>query len=118
MRKVFKPLVMVALLVALAAYALDCGAMTTPEQAMQCCGSMPCAPQGRVGQDCCKSMPSMHVPFVQPSSVHKATHPLAAVATLAVSGAANPALSEIGAFSTSSHPPPLISPSAFSPLRI
>jgi hypothetical protein len=117
-REVFKPLVMVALLVALAAYALDCGAMTSPEQAMQCCGSMPCAPQGHIGQDCCKSMPSMHAPFVQLSSVHGKNHALAVVATLAASGAASPALAEIGAFSTSSHAPPLISPSAFLPLRI
>ncbi len=117
-REFFKPLVMVALLVALAAYSLDCGAMTTPEQAMQCCGSMPCAPQGHNGQDCCKSMPSMHAPFVQPSSVHSATHPLAAVATLAASDAALPALSENEIFTTRSHAPPFISPPASLPLRI
>lgn len=117
-REVFKSLVMVALLVALAAYALDCGALTTPEQAMQCCGSMPCAPQGHNGQDCCKSMPSMHGPFVQPSSVHSATHPLAVVATLAASDAVLPALAVSETFSTSSHAPPFISPPTFSPLRI
>jgi hypothetical protein len=116
--EVFKTLVMVALVVALAAYALDCGAMTTPEQAMQCCSSMPCAPQGHVGQDCCKSMPSMHAPFVQPTSVHPTTHALAAVATLAASGANSAALAEFEAFSTSSHAPPPIGTSAFLPLRI
>ena len=117
-RKVFRPLVMVTLLVALAAYALDCGAMTTPEQAMQCCSSMPCAPQGHNGQDCCKSMPSMHAPFAQPSSLHTTTHALAAVATLAASAADGLALPESEIFTGRSHAPPLISPSAFSPLRI
>ena len=32
--------------VALATYGLDCLAMTRPEQAMQCCRSMPCSPNG------------------------------------------------------------------------
>lgn len=117
-RKFFKPLVIVAIMVALAAYALDCGAMTTPELATQCCSSMPCAPQGHNGQDCCKSMPSMHAPVVQPSSIQSTTHALAAIATLTASGAAAPPLSEIEAFSTSWPAPPLISPSAFLPLRI
>jgi hypothetical protein len=31
------------LVVALAAYAFDCGAAANPEQAMQCCNSMPCS---------------------------------------------------------------------------
>jgi hypothetical protein len=109
---------MVALLVALAAYALDCGAMTTPEQAMQCCSSMPCAPHGHDGQDCCKSMPSMHAPFVQTSAAHSAAQAFAAVATLSASGAPGPVLVEIEVSSTSSHAPPLIIPSAFLPLRI
>ncbi len=117
-REIFRPLMVAALLVALAAYALDCGAMTTPEQAMQCCSSMPCAPQGHNGSDCCKSMPSMHAPFVQLAYVHSRSHGLAAIATLAASDAAVPALSESERFSTSSHAPPLISPPPFLPLRI
>jgi hypothetical protein len=60
----------VALVVALATYVLNCAGMTTPEQAMQCCNSMPCSSQGHHGQDCCKTMPSMHAPFVQPSTAH------------------------------------------------
>ena len=53
-----------------AAYAFDCGGMMTPEQAMQCCNSMPCSSQGHNGQDCCKTMPSMHAPFVQLTTAH------------------------------------------------
>jgi hypothetical protein len=56
--------------VALAAYAFDCGATTKPEQAMQCCGSMPCSSHGHDAQDCCKTMQAMHAPFLQPASVH------------------------------------------------
>jgi hypothetical protein len=57
------------LTVALAGYALDCVGMTTPEQAMQCCNSMRCPSHGHHGQDCCKSMPSIHVVLGQPSSL-------------------------------------------------
>jgi hypothetical protein len=63
-----KPILLAAVAIALAVYALDCGAMTTPEEAMQCCNSMPCPSQGHDHQDCCKTMAAMHAPFVQPSS--------------------------------------------------
>src|SRR5438034_6484185 len=65
-----KPIFLAILAVALAAYAFDCSAATTPEQAMQCCKSMSCSSHGHRAQDCCKTMPSMHAPFVQPSSGH------------------------------------------------
>jgi hypothetical protein len=72
-----KAILLAVLAVALAAYAFDCDAATTPEQAMQCCNSMSCSPHGHHAQDCCKTMPSMHTPFVQPSSVNGvATSPL------------------------------------------
>lgn len=61
---------MVVLAVGLAVYALDCGGMTTPQQAMQCCNSMQCSRHGQTGMDCCKTMPKMHRPFVQLSSAH------------------------------------------------
>lgn len=109
---------MLALVVALAAYALDCGAMTTSEQAMQCCASMPCAPHGHDGQDCCKDMPSMHAPFVQSVSAQSAQqiHAISAVLTpLQVSGLARP---DHGTFGVQSHAPPIVGPPTFSPLRI
>src|SRR5215472_11098334 len=70
--------------VALAAYALDCSGMTTPEQAMQCCNSMPCSSQSDHAQDCCKTMPAMHAPFVQPSSTSSIAPPAVQLAVLAV----------------------------------
>jgi hypothetical protein len=65
-----KPFFLAILAIALGAYAFDCEAATTPEQAMQCCKSMHCSSHGHHGQECCKTMPTMHAPFVQPSSVH------------------------------------------------
>ena len=72
--RVAKQMFLTVLSVALATYAFDCEAMTSPEQAMQCCKSMHCSSHhhhgtGQQQMDCCKTMPSMHAPFVQPSSV-------------------------------------------------
>jgi len=111
---------MAALGVALTAYALDCGGMTTPEQAMDCCHSMPCSSHGHHGQDCCKTMPAMHAPFVQPSPVAAATASRHMVAV------ALPATFEIRASwnwsargaATHCHAPPGLSPPALLPLRI
>jgi hypothetical protein len=116
--QLFRPILMLTLVVALSAYALDCGAMTTPEQAMKCCSSMPCAPHGHDGQDCCKEMPSMHSPFVQSVSAQSApqTDAISAVlTTLQSSGSARP---DHGTFDVQSHAPPIVSPPTFSPLRI
>src|SRR5271167_1024423 len=65
-----RPILLALLAVGLATYSLDCGATMTPEEAMQCCNSMPCSSHGHGGQDCCKTMPSMHAPFVQPPTAH------------------------------------------------
>jgi len=59
--------------IALAAYAFDCLGMATPEQAMQCCRSMPCSSHHHNhrhrSQDCCKTMPSAHAALGKASSV-------------------------------------------------
>src|ERR1700741_3055495 len=77
-----RPILIAALALALAVYAFDCGAMTTPEQAMQCCDSMPCSSQAHHGQDCCKPMPAMHAPFVQLSFGHNVPYSPVLVAAL------------------------------------
>jgi hypothetical protein len=77
-----RQILMGVLAVALAVYAFDCPATTTPEQAMQCCNSMPCSSQGHHGQDCCKTMQAMHAPFVQPSFVNSISYSPVAVAVL------------------------------------
>jgi hypothetical protein len=70
MMRLARPIFLTVLAVAIAAYAFDCGAAATPEQAMQCCNSMPCSSHDHDGQDCCKTMSTVRVPFVQPSSLH------------------------------------------------
>jgi len=60
-----KSILFLALAAVPASYAVDCSAMNTREQAMHCCGSMPCPPHHGNSEDCCKTMPSMHAPFVQ-----------------------------------------------------
>jgi hypothetical protein len=59
-------------------------AMATSEQAMQCCNTMPCAPNGHHGQDCCRTMPSAYPPFVQPPTQQVLS--LGHVATMPSSG--------------------------------
>jgi hypothetical protein len=55
-----KPILLALLVVALPAYAFDCGASTNPERAMQCCNSMRCSSQGHEhSQDCCKTVPTV-----------------------------------------------------------
>ena len=67
---VFARRVLLAVLtVTVGAYASDCGGMTTPEQAMQCCNSMRCSSHGHHGQECCKTMPAIHAAVGQSPSV-------------------------------------------------
>src|SRR5437016_829378 len=80
-----KSMFVALLTVAFAAYAFDC-AVATPEQAMQCCDSMPCSSHGHHAQDCCKTMQSMHAPFAQPSSVHGASYSSLVFAALPANG--------------------------------
>ena len=113
-----KPIFLGMLVVAFAAYAFDCDAATTLEQAMQCCNSMPCSSHGHDAQDCCKTMPSMHAPFVQPSSVHGVSYsPLVFVVLPAVSEP-HPIDSADRVIVAQSHAPPILGTLAPLPLRI
>jgi hypothetical protein len=104
--------------VLLAAYGFNCDAMSTPEQAMKCCDSMPCSSHGHHGQDCCKTMVSMHAPFVQSSVAQGTAFSLTALAAI-------PAHSEFAGLDYSGlsvrahcHAPPIFSPPSRRPLRI
>jgi hypothetical protein len=67
-----KAILPVLIAVALVTYAMDCSEAATPDQAMQCCKTMPCSPH-HSGKNCCDTMPSAHSPFVQPASLNKIT---------------------------------------------
>lgn len=113
--------IFVAVLVsALSAYAFDCFAGSTQDEAMQCCDTMPCPEHNHEGsQDCCQSMFSMHAPFVQPHSLDNASHAPTFFAMLP-----NPdGLQTLESFSQgslriNSHAPPIPLTAASRPLRV
>jgi len=113
-----KPIFLAGLAVALAVYAFDCGAAMTPEQAMQCCNSMPCSSHWHHAQDCCKTMPAMRAPFVQPSSVHGVSYSLLVFALLPKTGKAYALDSSNRVIAAHCHAPPIRSAPSPIPLRI
>src|SRR3984957_6510688 len=113
-----RPLFVAILAVALGAYAFDCEAATTPEQAMQCCKSMHCSSHGHHGQDCCKTMPAMHAPFVQTSFISGISYSPAVVAVLSTLVESPGRLSSAFIIAELSHAPPLAFSQALLPLRI
>lgn len=112
-----KVIFIVALATALAGYAIDCGGMTTPEQAMQCCKTMPCSSHGYQGKNCCKSMEGMHAPFVLASSVH--TPGVSVIAAVFPTSTASFILQPmLGGIPARYDSPPAVQLSSRSPLRI
>src|SRR3954463_8574922 len=103
-------IVVIFLAVALTAYVVDCEGITTQQQAMQCCNEMPCNFQGHTSQDCCKSMQSLHAPFVQTSSVQSVLLPLVALAEMPTRACIHDLGSCISVTVEQSHAPPVLSP--------
>ena|SRR5437879_312921 len=118
MMRLAKPIVLTVLGFALAAYALDCGAVTTPEQAMHCCNSMPCSSHGQRGQDCCKTMPTVRAPFVQPSNVHGVSYSPVVFAVLPATDKSQGVDSFKGVLAVHCHAPPIRYAATPVPLRI
>lgn len=114
------------LTVALAAYALDCEAMATPQQAMQCCAAMHCSRAGHMqmkmdaqqGMDCCKTMPTVRAPFLIPSVGHGISHHVVVFAVLPVLDAPTKFASSSSTITERNHAPPALSPPTLQPLRI
>src|SRR5713226_5380622 len=114
-----KPMLLAVVAIALAVYAFDCLAMSTPEQAMQCCNSMPCSSHGHQhSQECCKTMPSMHAPFVQPASAHGPSFTPVFVAVLPGFNASQAIDSPSKVLTAHCHAPPIPQAAPPSPLRI
>ena len=113
-----RPIFVAVLTVALAAYAFDCGAAATPEQAMQCCHSMQCSTHGHQAQDCCKTMTEMHAPFVQPSSVHGVSYSPLVYAVLPETSQSPDLGSSNRVIAALCHAPPIRYAPAPLPLRI
>jgi len=112
-----RPILSAVLTLTLAAYAVDCSAAATPEQAMQCCKTMQCMSHHRHGQDCCKEMPTTTVDVGQPTSFNVSFAPV-------VFGLAEPLIESPSVtvlerlIADQSHAPPIFSPPNVLPLRI
>src|SRR5579862_4822806 len=118
MMRFSRHLLMAVLAVALVAYAFDCSAMATHEQAVECCQSMACSSQGHASEDCCKTMPAMHAPFVQPSSASSIASPAVQPSVLGIIPGIIRLNSSSVRVSPNDHAPPSNSASDLTPLRI
>ena len=118
MMRLAKPIFLAVLAVSLAAYAFDCGAATTPEQAMQCCNSMSCSSHGHHAQDCCKTVPSMHAPFVQPASARGVSNSPLVFALLPATGKSHAVDASNRVIAAHCHAPPIRYAPAPLPLRV
>src|SRR5690242_4385553 len=107
MVRLAKPFFLTVLAVALAAYVFDCEAATTPEQAMDCCRSMPCSSHGHDAQDCCKAMQAMHAPFVQPTSAQGVSYSPVVGAVVPTTGKSLALGSPDRVVATHCHAPPI-----------
>jgi len=106
------------LTVALAGYALDCVGMTTPEQAMLCCNSMRCPSHGHHGQECCKSMPSVHAALGQPSSMQGVSFSPITLGTVQAFHESETCASSCRVIAEEAHAPPSLDSPAPLPLRV
>jgi len=114
-----KPILLSLMAIALATYASDCFAMSTPDEAMQCCDSMPCSAHGHEhSQECCKTMPSLHAPFVQPASAHALSFSPVFVAVLPAFNVLKGLNFSAGVLTAHCHAPPISQIAVSSPLRI
>jgi hypothetical protein len=114
-----KTILLTVLAIALATYVFDCLAMTTPEQAKQCCDTMHCSSHGHEhSQDCCQTTQSIHAPFVPPTSVSGLSFSSVFVAVLPGFNASQVLDSSTNVVAAHCHAPPIPQASTPSPLRI
>lgn len=114
-----KTILLMAIAVAIAVYTTDCGAMTTPDEAMQCCNSMPCSSHGQgQNQQCCETMPSAHAPFIQPASVRDQSFSPVLAAVLPAFCASQDLDSAADFPAAHCHAPPIPQAATPSPLRV
>ena len=111
-------LLLTVLTFAIVGCSLDCVGMTTPKQAMQCCNSMPCHSRGHHGQDCCKSMASIHPALGQPSSVQSASFSPIALGAVEALHQSEACVFSSRVIAEEAHAPPFLGSAAPLPLRI
>ena len=117
--RLVKPILLVAVALAIAVYAIDCGAMTSSDEAMQCCSTMPCSSHSQEhSQECCTTMPPTHAPFLQPASAHDLSFSPVLLA-VPPSFSASKGLDFVAdVLASHSHAPPIPQATVPSPLRL
>jgi hypothetical protein len=117
--RLVKPILLITVALTIAAYAIDCGTMTTPDEAKQCCNSMPCSSRSQDdSQQCCTTMPSTQAPFVQPASAHNLSFSPVLVAVLTAFNPSQDLDSAAHAPAAHCHAPPIPQAATSLPLRI
>ena len=122
--RVARSILMVVIVAALSAYSVDCSLAATPEEAMRCCDTMSCSSHGHHhSNDCCKTMPSTHSPFVQSlsssSSMDNEHVTLVLGAFLPAGGSFQDLdFSAQTLLVARSHAPPILQSTVIAPLRI
>jgi hypothetical protein len=110
-----RTLLLTALVMALASCPLDCSYVMSPNQAMQCCKSMPC-PRGK---NCCKVRTIAQPPYVQVAAPKPGQLSVIRAAIIAAQMVRPTQRRTFRPFFASSHAPPgAISPTSLAPLRI
>ena len=110
---------MVVIAVALAAYGFDCPVASTSDEAMQCCDNMACSSPGHEhSDDCCKTMPTAHAPFVQTHSPHTTHITFVLFAVLPVNTGQGLDFFAQSVANALSHAPPISQSAIHAPLRI
>jgi hypothetical protein len=115
--KQFRLIVLALFAVALATYGLDCQGTMTSDEAMQCCKEMSCSSHGQNSQDCCKTMPSLHSPFVQTAITHGVSLPHLVITVMPFVSNCSITLFS-GVIPAQCHAPPSSSPCSDLPIRI
>jgi hypothetical protein len=105
--KLLRQYVVAMLMLAMAAYSIDCLA-ESPQQAMQCCRAMRCSSSSHIGKNCCQTMPAIRATLGQPFSVHAASS-RNVLALVAETGKTSILSSFTGSAIEYAHAPPLAS---------
>src|SRR5437660_1022667 len=108
-----KPILLAVMTVAFATYAFDCLAMSTPDAAMHCSSH-----GHRHSQECCKTIPAVHAPFVQPASAYALSFSPVFVAVLPGFNASQVIDTPSKVLTAHCHAPPIPQAASPSPLRI
>jgi hypothetical protein len=110
---------MVVIAMALASYGFDCPVTSSSDEAMQCCDTMACSAQGHQhSDDCCKTMPSTHSPFVKTYSSQNTHVAFVLFAVLPVLNGQALDFSSQSVLTASANAPPVSQGLTQTPLRI